>query len=130
VHSIECAVGYFQPAHFQKSNWNCFTKCEKDESVVIIQNATNDRPALARCNSHKNYCNGYNISHFELGSSDDYCLLAMRDLHIKCDKEEELLPSKLLFIEEIKNKISNACIYALFMIIKKIIFFYRVWLND
>ncbi|XP_060560355.1 uncharacterized protein LOC132720277 [Ruditapes philippinarum] len=93
VHSIECAVGYFQPAHFQKSNWNCFTKCEKDESVVIIQNATNDRPALARCNSHKNYCNGYNISLFELGYSEDYCLLAMRDLKIKCDKEEELLPN-------------------------------------
>ncbi|XP_053403002.1 uncharacterized protein LOC123538816 isoform X2 [Mercenaria mercenaria] len=88
VYRIDCPAGYFQ-----SSLRNCFDKCDKDESLVIVINATGQKPAIGYCNSQKGYCNRKNVFMFEVGSTEDECIHAKLDMKIQCDAEEELLPN-------------------------------------
>ncbi|XP_053388558.1 uncharacterized protein LOC128551680 isoform X2 [Mercenaria mercenaria] len=88
VYKIDCPLGYFQ-----SNRRNAFTKCVKDESLVIVQNATNQRRALGRCNLKKKYCSTKGVILFELGSDKDACLDAKYDLNITCSETAELMPN-------------------------------------
>ncbi|XP_053403111.1 uncharacterized protein LOC123538500 [Mercenaria mercenaria] len=88
VYRIDCPLGYFQ-----SNKRNTFTKCDKDESIIIAENATDQRRALGRCNSKKKYCNTEGVTLFELGSDKDACFDAKYDLNISCSETAVLMPN-------------------------------------
>ncbi|XP_060602534.1 uncharacterized protein LOC132755658 [Ruditapes philippinarum] len=88
VYSIPCRPGYAQ-----MNSVNCFSPCEKDDSIIARATAgTDGKRALARCHAEEGYCNEKCITYFQIGSSEDECVVADDDLGIRCDITEDLMP--------------------------------------
>ncbi|XP_060582449.1 uncharacterized protein LOC132738859 isoform X2 [Ruditapes philippinarum] len=88
VCSIAC-----QPGYAQVNGVNCFSPCVKDDSIIVrATTETDGKRALARCHAEEGYCNANRTTYFEIGSSEDECVVADDDLGIRCEKGEELMP--------------------------------------
>jgi hypothetical protein len=77
---------------------NCFSPCVKDDSIIVRGTAETDaKRAFARCHAEEGYCKANHTTYFEIGSSEDECVVADDDLGIRCEKGEELMPG-MMFI--------------------------------
>jgi hypothetical protein len=71
---------------------NCFSPCVKDDSIIVRATAeTGGKGALARCHAEKGYCNANRKTYFEIGSSEDECVVADETLGIRCEMGEVLM---------------------------------------